>query len=78
MEVAIWELNMEISSHILRKSIVGPVSHSLIIKVELLVVSKAECFISSKIKKEFSHMILGLGHHTPCNYSKYNRKGGFT
>jgi len=46
LKQAIWEPNMEISSHILSKTIVGPVSHSLIIKVELLLVSKAECFIS--------------------------------
>lgn len=37
---------MEISSHILRKSIVGPVSHSLITKLELLVVPKVEYSLS--------------------------------
>lgn len=45
---------MEISRHILRKSIVGPVSHSLIIKLELLLVPKAECFLSLTKKKKKS------------------------
>lgn len=50
LKQAIWEQNVEISSHILRKITVGPVCYPLKIKLDLLVVCKAECFTSSKQK----------------------------